>query len=256
VIQCGTLVAVLAYFRGDIARIARAWSSELWRGMLWQSLDARMGWMMILATVPIVAAGLLFKDHIESDFRSLHVVAAALVVFSLLLVVAEAVVRMREKTGEHGKPMDQVGWGDALAVGIAQAFALIPGASRSGVTISAGLFRGMTRATAARFSFLLSLPAILAAALHELYSKWDVLLGSRSQAENLAACTVASAVVGYAAIAFLLRYLRTHTTYAFIAYRLVLAAALVALVASGRIPAEAGTASPPAVNASPAAASR
>lgn len=235
VIQCGTLAAVLAYFWRDVQRIARAWAGELVRGELGDSLDARMGWMMIVATMPVVIFGLLLKKYIENEFRSLYVISAALIGLALLLVVAEWLLARRIAAKHVPRNLEQVRWWDAILIGLAQAASLVPGSSRSGVTITAGLFAGLSREAAARFSFLLSLPAVLAAGVYELYKERDVLIGSQADAANLLAATVASAIVGYLSIAFLLRFLRTHTTYVFIVYRVVLGLALLGLIASGRL---------------------
>lgn len=221
VIQCGTLAAVLAYFREDIVRIGRAWTLGIIRFQPGRDLDARMGWMMIAGTVPIVVCGLLFKEQIETTLRSLYVVAGAMIGLAVLLALAEVLVRRRARLGARLKQLADVTWGDALVTGLAQALALVPGSSRSGVTITAGLFQGMSRETAARFSFLLSLPAVFAAGMYQLYKARKDLLSTQEDAMALALCTVVSAIVGYASIAFLLNYLKSHSTYVFIAYRLV-----------------------------------
>jgi len=235
VVQIGTLVAVLAYFRRDIARIGRAWTLSLIRRRPLGDLDARLGWMIIAGTVPIVVCGLLFKNHIETTLRSLYVVATALVVLAVFLALAESVVRRRARARIRPKQLADITWTDVLGTGAAQALALVPGSSRSGVTITAGLFAGMSRETAARFSFLLSLPSVLAAGVYELYAARGELLGSAQDVAALAVATVAALVSGYAAIAFLLYYLRTHTTYVFVAYRLLLGGLLFYLLADGRL---------------------
>jgi undecaprenyl-diphosphatase len=235
VIQIGTLAAVLAYFRRDIVRIGRAWFHGLINPTVRASLDSRMGWMMIVGTLPIVVCGLLFKDQIETALRSLYVVAAALIVLAAVLAAAEALVQSRFLRGLVGKAMEDITWPDAIAIGLAQALALVPGSSRSGVTITAGLFAGMSRETAARFSFLLSLPSVLAAGVYQLYKARDSLFASEADASALAAATSASLIVGYLSIAFLLRYLRTHTTAIFIVYRLALGGLLLWWLASGRL---------------------
>ena len=222
VIQIGTLAAVLAYFRQDIVRIGRAWTRSLAGGGPKGDLDARMGWMMIVGTVPIVVCGLAFKDQIETSLRSLYVVAAAMIGLALLLAAAEVWVRARQRRGIAQKQLDQITWGDTLFTGLAQALALVPGSSRSGVTITAGLFAGMSRETAARFSFLLSLPSVFAAGVYQLYKARGELLATQQDIAALVVATVASLVVGYLSIAFLLSYLKTHTTYVFVAYRLLL----------------------------------
>ena len=235
VIQIGTLLAVLAYFRADITRIAWATLSDLSHARFCHNQDARLGWMIVVGTIPIVVAGLLFQDVIETTLRSLYVISASMIALALALMAAEWVAQRRELSGQPARTMAGLSWGDAAAVGLAQALALIPGASRSGVTIMGGLFRGMDRPTAARFSFLLSLPAILAAGIYELYKEREALLASQTDAINLLVATAVSGVVGYASIAFLLGYLKTHSTFLFIAYRLVLGLGLLALLVSGRL---------------------
>jgi undecaprenyl-diphosphatase len=222
VVQIGTLAAVLAYFRNDIVRIGKAWTRGIVARRPIESLDARMGWMMILATVPIVAFGLLFEDAIDTQLRSLYVIAGVMIALALVLLVAESFVSYRARRGIAQKRLEDVTWFDAIATGFAQALALVPGTSRSGVTITACLFEGLARDAAARFSFLLSLPAIFAAGVYKLIKERDTLLGTSDDAAALIVCTIASAIVGYASIAFLLRYLRTHTTGIFIVYRLLL----------------------------------
>ena len=222
VIQIGTLAAVLAYFRDDIRRIARAWILGILRRRPIEELDARMGWMMILATVPIVVCGLLFQKQIEHELRSLYVIATALIALGLVLALAEALVRRRAREGIPQKRLEDVDWTDAVVTGLAQAVALVPGSSRSGVTITACLFRGLARDSAARFSFLLSLPAVLAAGLYQLVKARGELFSTADDATALVVSTVVSGIVGYLSIAFLLRYLKTHSTFVFIVYRLVL----------------------------------
>ncbi len=220
VVQIGTLAAVAAYFREDIARIGKAWWTLLVALRPVASLDARMVLMRIVATVPSVVCGLAFQDEIETQFRSLYVVAGALIGLAVVLLGAEALVRHRRRAGIASKQLEDVTWRDAVATGLAQALALVPGTSRSGVTITACLFQGLSREAAARFSFLLSLPAVAAAGLYQLVKAHKVLLSTPDDAMALGVCTVASGIVGYGSIAFLLRYLKTHSTFVFIAYRL------------------------------------
>lgn len=235
VIQIGTLVAVLAYFRDDIGRIGRAWLRSLSDRSMHGDLDARMGWMMIVATVPIVVCGVAFKQQIETSLRSLYVVAGALLGMAGLLAVAEIVLQIRVHRGLKLKQLDDITWADAIAVGLAQTLALLPGSSRSGVTIGAGLFAGLSRETAARFSFLLSLPSVFAAGIYQLYKARGDLLGTTQDTAALVVATSASLVVGYASIAFLLRYLKTHTTGIFIVYRVILGGLLLYWLAVGRL---------------------
>jgi undecaprenyl-diphosphatase len=233
VIQLGTLVAVLVYFWGDIVRLTRAFLAGLGSWPPWSTPDARMAWMIALGTLPVVICGVLFKKHIETTWRSLYVISGSAIVLALLLLAAEQLVHFRQRTGARPRELADLGWLDAVVVGLAQAVALVPGASRSGVTITGSLFLGMTRETAARFSFLLSLPALFAAGVKELYDERAALLASKADAFNLLLATVVSGLVGYASIAFLLGYLRTHSTYLFIGYRLVLGTLLLILLAAG-----------------------
>jgi undecaprenyl-diphosphatase len=233
VIQWGTVVAVVIYFQRDIWQIVRAFLTELTPRTVGSTLEGRLGWLIILGTIPVVVFGLRFKHDIETTLRSLYVISASAIGLALVLVCAECWVRRRQQAQQPEKELEQLTWRDALLVGLAQVLALIPGASRSGVTITAALFLGMSRSTAARFSFLLSLPAVFGAGVLELSTKWDKLVGSQDQAINLVTCTVVSGLVGYGSIAWLLYYLRTHSTYLFIIYRLVLGAALLLLLWEG-----------------------
>jgi undecaprenyl-diphosphatase len=239
VIQLGTLVAILFYFRHDVLRIATAWLAELRARTYWRTLDARLGWMIVVGTLPIVLAGLLLKSLIATSFRSLYLIAGALAVVGLAMLAAEFFAWRRAKTIPP-RDMQHVHFGDAVAVGLAQALALVPGTSRSGVTITAGLLCGLSREAAARFSFLLSLPAVFAAAVHQLVGERKELLASTS-VTNLLVATVVASVVGYLSIALLLTYVRRHSTAVFVAYRLLLAALLVAMLLSGRLEPFAGT---------------
>jgi len=220
VIQLGTLVAVLAYFRHDIVSITRG----AFRG-------EKLGWMIAVGTIPVVIFGWLFKHDIETSLRSLYVIAGAMIGLALVLAVAEWLESRRKAL----RGLEQAGWADAVVVGFAQAVALIPGSSRSGCTITGALFMGLNRETAARFSFLLSLPAVFAAGIYELIKTRHELLATQEHVHDLVAATVVSFVVGYASIAFLLGYLKRHTTWLFIIYRLALGGLLLALLFAGRL---------------------
>jgi len=225
VTQLGTMLAVVIYFRRDLLRIVRTWSRSLREPELRSELDARLGWYLVIATIPISIFGLAFKDQIETGARDLYLIGTALIVLGLVLLLAERV-------GTRTRDLQTVGLRDAVVVGFAQALALIPGVSRSGSTITAGLFLGLRRETAARFSFLLSIPAVVLSGLLELGEF------SGSEGSDLVALAVATAfafVSGYAAIAFLLRFLVTHTTNVFVAYRVALGAVVIALAAAGVI---------------------
>ena len=233
VIQLGTLLAVLIYFARDIINILQAFITDhlaLLRGRNEPgqpklSKDAWLGWLVIIGSLPVGTIGLVLKKQIEGPFtKNLWVIATMMIVVGALLMVAELVGKR-----DHG--MDRLRISDALAVGSAQVLALIPGSSRSGSTIMGGLFAGLTRETAARFSFLLSIPAIAASGLLELKEAVDKLpAGSYG---SLAVATVVSGVVGYASIWFLLRYLRTHSTSIFIVYRVIVGVLILVALSLG-----------------------
>ena len=226
VTQLGTIAAVLLYFRRDLIRIGRAWGASIFQPDRRRDPDARLGWIIVLGTIPIGILGLVFKDQIESGARSLYLIGTTLIVLGLVLLLAERV-------GTRDRGVESIGLRDGLVIGVAQAAALVPGVSRSGATITAGLFLGLEREAAARFSFLLSVPAIVLSGLFELGS-----IGSGEHdvgAGPLVVATILAFVVGYASIAFLLRFLATHSTVVFVAYRIVLGVAVLALAATGTI---------------------
>ncbi|HEV2905045.1 MAG TPA: undecaprenyl-diphosphatase UppP [Pyrinomonadaceae bacterium] len=241
VIQLGTLLAVLVYFAGDIWRITRAFIHDhlviLKDGRRDQfnreneharlSTDAWLGWLIIIGTIPVVIVGLIFKKQIEGSFtKNLWIIATMMIVVALLLIVAEVV-------GKRKRRLQDLGIGDAVAVGLAQCLALIPGSSRSGSTMMAGLFVGQTRETAARFSFLLSIPAIAASGVLEMFEAIEKL--PPGSLANLAVGTVVSAIVGWVSIWFLLRFLRTHSTGVFIGYRILVGGAILIMLFMGRL---------------------
>jgi undecaprenyl-diphosphatase len=235
VIQIGTLVAVLSYFWRDVVRILHAMLTDLRDGKLATTHDALLGWMIAVGTLPIIVCGLLFKDAIETTLRSLWVIIAALAGVAVLLAIAEVFVSRRRATGNEGRDVDQVTWRDAIVVGIAQACALVPGTSRSGATILGGLCCGLSREAAARYSFLLSIPSIFAAGAYQLAKSRDTLLASQDDAVELVIALAVSAAVGYATIPWLLGFLRKHSTFVFIVYRLLLAGLIAGLLMTGRI---------------------
>lgn len=235
VIQIGTLAAVLTYFWRDVVRIIAAMLADLRHGKLATTHDAQLGWMIAVGTLPIIICGLLFKSAIKTTLRSLWVMSAALAGVAILLAIAELFVRRRQAAGIEGRSFEQVTWRDAIVVGLAQASALVPGTSRSGATILGGLGCGLSREAAARFSFLLSIPSILAAGLYELLEAREELFATREHAITLAVALVVTAIVGYATIPWLLGFLRRHSTFVFIVYRLLLAGLLVILLMNGQI---------------------
>jgi undecaprenyl-diphosphatase len=235
VIQIGTLAAVLWYFWRDVVRILAAMIRDAGRGEIGTTHEARLGWMIAAATLPIIACGVAFKTYIETTLRSLYVMSAALAGVALLLAIAEWRVGRRRNEGIEGRDLARIEWFDAIVIGFAQAVALVPGSSRSGVTILGGLCCGLTREAAARFSFLLSIPSIFAAGVYELIQTRDELLSSSTQVAKLCVALVITAVVGYSTIPWLLAFLRRRTTVIFIVYRLLLAGLLVYLLSHGLI---------------------
>ncbi len=225
VIQLGTMAAVLIYFRADLWRIASAWFAELRLPYAERSQEANLGWFIILGTLPIGVFGVIFGNAIETGARSLYLIGSALIVFSFVMMAAERV-------GSHRRELAEINVRDGLFIGLFQALALIPGVSRSGSTISAGLFRNFDRLAAARYSFLLSVPAVVLSGLFELRKVGEK--GSPSVAATVIATLVAF-FVGYAAIAWLLRYLTTHSLRIFVIYRIALGVLVLILTASGAI---------------------
>src|SRR5262245_19850987 len=232
-IQLGTLVAVFIYFRSDLFRMVRAVLLDLRHRRLATTIDSRLFWMMAVATVPVVACGLAFKDFIKGTLDNTPVIGIAAIVFAILLMTAEWRARSRARQGNPGRGEDRATWNDAILVGLFQTLALIPGASRSGVTITAGLYAGMSRSAAARFSFLLSLPAILGAGLYDTYKDRHEVFHSSSDVLNLVVGATVAGVVGYWSIGWLIGFLKRYSTYGFVVYRLVLGAAIFALLAGG-----------------------
>ena len=235
VIQLGTLLAVLIYFAPDIVNILRAFITDhlAWLrgrtepGRPKLSQDAWLGWLVIIGSLPVGTVGVLMKKAIEGpSTKNLWVIATMMIVVGGLMAIAEVV-------GKRERDMNHLGVTDALSVGSAQVLALVPGSSRSGSTIMAGLFVGLTRETAARFSFLLSIPAIAASGLLEL--KEAVVKLPAGSYGALGVATVVSGVVGYASIWFLLRYLRTHSTGVFIVYRVIVGGLILGALAFGYV---------------------
>ncbi len=231
VIQLGTLIAVIVYFWTDIIKIIVGFVTANLARFSGRAVNeshreyAKLGWLVIIGTLPVAVVGLLFRHQIEGMLtKDLRIIAGSLIGLAVLLTLAEI-------TGKQQRDMKHLRIADAIVVGFAQVLALIPGSSRSGSTITGGLFSGLKRETAARFSFLLSIPAIAASgllelpkALHSISTGWTAI----------AVATVVSGISGYLSIAFLLKYLQRHTTYAFVAYRIALGLLLIWLIVSGR----------------------
>ena len=222
--QLGTEAAVILYFRHDITRIITRWVGALAGRVPRDDPDARMGWLVILGSIPIVVLGLLFQDAIDSTFRNLWITVAMLAGFGLVIGVADHFAR-------NARPLSSLTWTHGVLFGLAQSLALVPGVSRSGATISAGLALGYTREAAARYSFLLAIPAVIGSGVFKLADvsgdpvppAWGPIL----------LATVISFVVGYAVIAWLLRYISTHTFLPFVVYRIGLALLVVVLLLTG-----------------------
>jgi undecaprenyl-diphosphatase len=222
VIQMGAIAAVVVYFFRDIWRIATAWSVGLVKPEYRGQLDHRMGWYVIVGTIPVGIAGLLFKDLITGDLRSLWVVATALIAWSAVMWAAERVAR-------QDRSEKDLGMRDAIAMGLIQVCSLVPGVSRSGATISGGLFRGLDRVTATKLSFYFSIPALVGAGLYELP---DAMSGDIGTGVAVVGVVVAF-VVAYASIAWLLRFVAHHPITWFIPYRVGLGLLLIVLLATG-----------------------
>jgi len=228
VIQLGTEAAVLIYFRHDLWRIALTWIRSLRDRGLRSHPDARMGWYLVVATVPIALLGFAFQNQIETAARNLWLVGSTLIVFGLVLGLADRI-------GSTDRTVDQLSFRDGALIGLAQSLALIPGVSRSGATISAGRFLGLERPAAARFSFLLAIPAVVLSGAYELLK---ILAGKEHVGEpllNVAVATLVAFVVGLAVISWFLRYLTNHSMKLFVWYRVLVGAGVLILVAAGAI---------------------
>jgi len=225
VCQLGTEAAVLIYFRHELWAIITKWLRGPRR---FEDPDVRLGWYLIVATIPIGILGFIFRDSIETGARNLWLIGTMLIVFALVLGYADRV-------GRHQRNIEQLSPRDGVLIGLAQSFSLIPGVSRSGATMSAGLLLSLERQAAARFSFLLAIPAVVASGLFELK---DVVTGDKhvnTSTFNVGVATVVAFFVGYAAIAWLLRYLVSHSVNIFVVYRVVLGSTVLVLVATGAI---------------------
>ena len=224
VIQIGTLIATLIYFRTDISFMISGFFKGFKTGRFFDDPYSRLFIMIIIGTIPISIFGLTLKKYIEGGFRGLYVISASLIILAIILYIAE-------KISSKKKDLTEITVKDGLLIGLAQSIALIPGSSRSGVTITAGLFCGLKREVTARFSFLLSLPAVGLSGLYELYSERNALLNENSL--SLIIATAVSGIVGYFAIAFLINYLKTRSNLIFIVYRIALGLIILALLYAG-----------------------
>jgi undecaprenyl-diphosphatase len=225
VIQLGTLLAIIIYFWKDLWNIFITFIKENLisrKKYSEQDINSKMGWLIILGSIPVAIIGLGFKDVIEGAFtKNLYVIATSLIVLGIILAFAERI-------GKFKREMKDITWKDSIIIGFAQSLALIPGSSRSGTTITAGIFMGLKRETAARFSFLLSVPAILGSGLLEFYSSLEYI--QTDGLITLAIATIASAISGYLTIAFLLSYLKKHSTMVFVYYRVIIGIVIFLLI--------------------------
>jgi undecaprenyl-diphosphatase len=225
VIQLGTVAAVVLYFWRELLHVTVAWLRGLVDESVRNTLEYRMGWYLILATIPVGVFGLIFSHQIETGARNLWLIATALIVMALLLLFAE-------RRGARNRDEEDITTKDAIVVGTAQALALIPGVSRSGATITAGLFQGLDRVSAARFSFLLSVPAVVASGLFEARK----IGGPDAPGMGITiVATLISFAVGLASIAWLIKYISKHSTFVFIGYRIALGLLLIGLLSGGAI---------------------
>lgn len=227
VIQVGAIAATLIYFRSDIIRILSAWFRGLFRPTERSNQDYRFGWAVILGSVPIAIIGLLFKSQVETTLRSLWFVAIALLLWS-------GVMWFADKTAKQNRTEGKTTWKDTLVIGLVQCLALIPGVSRSGATMSAGLLRGFDRVAATRLAFFLAIPALVAASGLEAISRYHDIQTTVGWTPTIVA-TIVCFFVAYAAVSWLLKFISKHSYTVFIAYRVLVAVVLIALLATGTI---------------------
>ena len=232
--QIGTELAVILYFRNDIVRIISRWFGHFGSaggahsdGIPKNDPDVRLGWLIIIGTLPIVVIGFLAQDTIRTVFRSLWLIAIVLIVFGIILGLADYF-------GKKIRPIEEMTYGHGIAIGLAQVLALIPGVSRSGATMTMGLSLGYTRPTAARYGFLLAIPAVFGSGLYELVHSFGEPAGVYGYPETLVA-TVVAFIVGYVVIAFLMRYIEKRSFLPFVIYRVLLGAVLLVLLSNGII---------------------
>ncbi|MDA3643102.1 undecaprenyl-diphosphate phosphatase [Saccharopolyspora indica] len=227
VTQIGTELAVVIYFAKDIVRLVAVWFRGLFNAEVRRTQDYRLAWYVIVGSIPIGVLGLLFQDYIRSTFRSLWITGAMLIVFGVLMGLAE-------RFGQQRRNQERLQLRDGVVMGFAQSLALIPGVSRSGGTITAGLTLGLDRPTAVRFSFLLAIPAVFAAGLSEIPHVFEPsATGLQPSVAQMVVATVVAGVVGYAVIAWLLRFVERHSVYLFVWYRIALGLLVFALLGFG-----------------------
>lgn len=225
VVQLGTMAAVLVYFRKDLWNIARAWLRSIRDAEARKELDARLGWFILFGTIPICVFGLVFSHQIETGARDLYLIGCTLIILGLLLGLAE-------KVGKRDRGIESLTLKDGIIIGFAQAAALVPGVSRSGATLTAGMFLNLERAAAARYSFLLSVPAVV---LSGAFEAKDIGGPGGASVSSTAIAVVVAFITGYAAIAFLLKFLASHSVAIFVWYRVILGGLVLILVGAGLI---------------------
>ncbi|MFI6275636.1 undecaprenyl-diphosphate phosphatase [Streptomyces sp. NPDC050988] len=235
--QIGTETAVLIYFRKDIARIISAWFRSLTNKAMRSDHDAQMGWLVIIGSIPIGVLGVTLKDQIEGPFRDLRITATTLIVMGIILGVADRLAARDETGGKHRaakerKSLQELSVKDGLIYGVCQAMALVPGVSRSGATISGGLLMGYTREAAARYSFLLAIPAVLASGAFELK---DASEGGHVSWGPTVFATIIAFLVGYAVIAWFMKFITTKSFMPFVYYRILLGILIIVLVSVGAL---------------------
>jgi len=235
--QIGTETAVLIYFRKDIARIVSAWFRSLTNKAMRSDHDAQMGWLVIIGSIPIGVLGVTLKDQIEGPFRDLRITATTLIVMGIILGVADRLAARDEAGGKHRaakerKSLKDLSVKDGLIYGVCQAMALVPGVSRSGATISGGLLMGYTREAAARYSFLLAIPAVLASGAFELK---DASEGGDVSWGPTVFATIIAFLVGYAVIAWFMKFITTRSFMPFVYYRILLGILIIVLVSVGAL---------------------
>jgi len=235
--QLGTEAAVLIYFRQDVGRILAAWFRSLTNKEMRRDHDAQMGWLVIVGSIPIGVLGVTLKDQIEGPFRDLRITATMLIVMGIVIGVADRLAARDENGGRHRAPKQRktlldLNTKDGLLYGLCQAMALVPGVSRSGATISGGLFMGYTREAAARYSFLLAMPAVLASGVFELK---DAAEGGHVAWGPTMFATVIAFVVGYAVIAWFMKFISHKSFMPFVYYRIALGIVIIALVTAGTL---------------------
>jgi len=225
VIQVGTMIAIIIYFWKDLFNMFTSFIASIKEKTYMSKPHTRLLFMVCIGTIPILIFGYLFKDFIRNEFRSMYVMAGSLIIFSLIIFAGERYTK-------RNVTIDKLSIIDSIIIGFFQSLALIPGTSRSGSTITGGFFRNMDRESAARYSFLLSIPAILISGLYELYSERASLFASGSSTISLIVATVVSGVVGYISIWFLLSYLKKHSLMIFIVYRILFGILIIILLST------------------------